>query len=237
MSAHGQHALAVVTADRGSGNSLGNYVDGLLAQIDQAGWAGPKIVSADGWVRGWPDGWQALTDRAGGGVANHFRAMEAAFATGAAFATIFEDDVELCRNALAYIDRVCGAIPDDVAFVTWFDGQVSARAQPSRDRVWLVRIPGKDFAMLQAVTYPRRTLQRLLESPLRAGWPTPGTADLLVGQIVHPQEVAIHVPALVQHIGESSLCQDRGATLEGVRVSRTYARERDALGLLAGGGW
>jgi hypothetical protein len=128
---------------------------------------------------------------------------------------ILEDDVELCRNALTYIERT--PIPHDLDFITWFDGHIiQSGASPG-----IYSVPAERFFCLQGVTWRRSTAERLLRSPEAAAWPDRHSGDTLIGKILRGRRYGVHVPNLIQHIGAQSIC-NRGQRLEGVRTAANY---------------
>jgi hypothetical protein len=77
------------------------------------------------------------------------------------------------------------------------------------------------FSCLQAISWPLHSAARLLRSPRVALWSEPHRGDLLVRDILAPGVYGVHIPNLVEHRGEQSLCNP-GAPLSGLRVARNY---------------
>jgi hypothetical protein len=217
--------LIITTSGHRGAQCLGR----LLAQIRDARWNGPRFIVCDGPpVRA--SGWNVVaTPHRQGQRRTYWRALALGVAETRASADdrilIFEDDVELCRNALAYMQRT--PLPDGLDFVSWFDGHmINHRASPG-----VYPLPAEKFFCLQAVTWRRSTAERLLRSPAAAAWSDRHSGDTLIARILTGRRYGVHVPNLVQHIGAQSICNP-GQTLAGVRTANNYpGRSFDAARL------
>src|SRR3954467_11478207 len=85
------------------------YLGQLLKQIGASGWKGPRVLVSDGptpLVTGWPT---ASSPRCEGQMRTYWRAMALGLDQARKHRTdrvvILEDDVELCRNALQYLEH------------------------------------------------------------------------------------------------------------------------------------
>lgn len=136
------------------------------------------------------------------------------------YLTFIEDDVSMCRNALSYMARV--GIPQDLSFVSWFTYDYDYATPPmqrqtphpseSRTAVLGVR-PSRYFILIQACTFPRRTVERLLRCPrITSEWPKREGHDEMVAWALGDALYATHFPILVQHTGglNSAVVLDRG---------------------------
>ncbi len=146
--------------------------------------------------------------------------------------TILEDDVVLCRNALAYMERV--QLPENLDLVSWYDGhaveRISLPGRPAGGHI--VAVQAERFACLQAVTYPQRTIRRLLEAPAAARWREPHGGDNLIAEVLRGRHYGVHLPNLVDHVGADSIVSP-GQSLEGMRRARNFpGADFDALQLL-----
>lgn len=123
----------------------------------------------------------------------------------------FEDDIELCRNAIRRMATI--TIPPDVAFMSFHD----VKEAPPLTPAGIYRVPaagrdGNGFWGAQAMVFPQRTLAYL--APLdpfeprrwRDSWKRHGDRVLehYVGLSPWPH-YAVHIPCLVKHLGEISI--------------------------------
>jgi hypothetical protein len=172
---------------------------------------------------------------------NFLRALRAGVASGADRITLLEDDLELCAGFVARVDAQ--PVPDGCAFISWFDpflnqprsvlgaagGIVNQPKEPiAPGLVGFVRRICSMFYCCQALTFTRESALEIIHSPIAAFWPTPNEGDMLIAQVFRHRDYAVHVPALVQHVGELSLCNP-GTPLKANRISHHYAgRDFDA---------
>jgi hypothetical protein len=219
--------IVLVTTCQRPGSS---YVETLLASIDASGWRGRRLLVADG-PYATSSGWQvAESPTRLGQMRTYWRALrlgiEEARRFGTDRITIFEDDVEICNNALSYMERA--RFPDSLDFMTWFDGHVV----PPGSQQGVYPVPAQYFFCLQGVTWRRSTAERLLAAPQAQSWPEPHRGDILIARILAGRTYGVHVPNLVQHRGDVSLCNP-GQGLVGVRTAANYpGAQLDALQLV-----
>jgi hypothetical protein len=211
--------LIIITAGHRGAACVGR----LLAQVRDAGWSGPRFVVCDGPpVRA--SGFATLaSNRRQGQRRTYWRALalgvEESRRDGDDRILILEDDVELCRNALEYIERT--AVPAGLDFITWFDGHM-LRAGAGAG---IYSVPAEKFFCLQGVTWRRATAEALLRSPEAATWSDRHSGDTLIARILRGRRYGVHVPNLLQHIGAQSICNP-GQKLAGVRTANNYPGRR-----------
>lgn len=195
------------------------YLSRLMRQIDASGWKGRRLLISDGppsLLTAWPT---SATSRRLGQKKTYWRALAVGLEEARRHRTdrilILEDDVELCRNALQYMERA--RLPDVLGFVTWFDGH----AIPPRSSPGIYPVAARYFFCLQGVTWRCATAEWLLRSPAAAGWKHPHAGDALIARVLTGRHYGVHVPNLVQHLGAASVCNP-GERLAGVRVANNY---------------
>jgi hypothetical protein len=218
--------LIITTTATGRGAA---GLERLLRQIADAGWRGPRFLVCDGppvQAGGWVT---VASGRRQGQRRTYWRAL----ALGVEQTRgrderilILEDDVELCRNALPYIERA--PIPPGLDFITWFDGHVMDPGASAG----IYPVPAEKFFCLQGVTWRTTTAQTLLRSPEAAAWPDRHSGDTLIGKILRGRRYGVHVPNLIQHMGAQSICNP-GQRLEGVRTANNYPGARFDASLFA----
>lgn len=127
---------------------------------------------------------------------------------------------------MSYIARLL--VPEDAAFVTWFtyDYDYSSPPHPlpavhpaTLGRPVLARRSSRYFILTQCCTFPRRTVERILDCPLAsANWPKRNAHDELISWALGDAPYAAHFPVLVQHTGglnsAVSLDQARSASID-----------------------
>jgi hypothetical protein len=207
--------LLITTCGPRPGDSLGK----LRRQIDES-WSGRRILVSDGPTTVAADGWTiAATARREGQKPTYWRALaigvEEARRTGDDRLLILEDDVELCANALAYMERA--RLPPGIEFVTWYDGHIVKPGAVAG----IYPANAQYFICLQGVTWPLATAEKLLASPIAAAWDECHGGDILVAKILRARPYGVHVPNLVQHLGAESICSP-GASLAGARTAANY---------------
>jgi hypothetical protein len=195
------------------------YLSRLVRQIDASGWGGRKLIISDGpppVLTSWPT---SATVRREGQKKAYWRALAVGLEEARRHHTdrilILEDDVELCRNALHYMQRA--RLPDVLKFVTWFDGH----AVPPRSSPGIYPVHAQYFFCLQGVTWRAATAEVLLRSPMAAAWKQTHAGDVLIAKILSGRHYGVHVPNLVQHLGAASVCNP-AERLAGVRVANNY---------------
>lgn len=201
------------------GHRHAQCLDRLTAQIRDAGWSGPRFLVADG-TAARASGWTTLASpRRQGQRRTYWRALALGVQQTRAAADdrilILEDDVELCRNALGYMQRA--PIPAGLDFITWFDGHMIREGSTPG----VYPVPAEKFFCLQGVTWRRSTAEMLLRSPAAAAWPDRHSGDTLIARILAGRRYGVHVPNLLQHIGAQSICNP-GQQLAGVRTANNY---------------
>jgi hypothetical protein len=195
------------------------YLSRLVRQIDSSGWSGRKLIISDGpppLLTSWPT---STTVRREGQKKTYWRALAVGLEEARRHQTdrilILEDDVELCRNALPYMQRA--RLPDVLGFVTWFDGH----AIPPRSGPGIYPVHARYFFCLQGVTWRCATADTLLRSPVAAAWKPIHAGDALIAKVLAGKRYGVHVPNLVQHLGAASVCNP-AERLAGVRVANNY---------------
>ena len=197
-----------------------HYLGRLLRQIDAGGWKGRRFIVSDGPPTIISGGWQvtATTKREGQKKA-YWRALAVGLEESRKSSDdrilILEDDVELCTNALRYMERA--RLPVMLDFVTWFDGHVI----PAGAAQGIYPVNAQYFFCLQGVTWKAATAEALLTSSIAANWGELHSGDILVAKILRGRRYGVHVPNLVQHLGSESICNP-GQKLTGVRTSNNY---------------
>ena len=218
--------VLIITTAGGRGAAC---LDRLMGQIRDGGWRGPRFLVCDGppvQASGWPI---AASGNRQGQRRTYWRALalgveQTRGARDERF-VILEDDVELCRNALQYIEAA--PIPKGLDFITWFDGHImQAGSSPG-----IYPVPAERFICLQKMTWRRTTAEILLRSPEAAAWPDRHSGDTLIGKILRGRRYGIHVPNLIQHVGAQSICNP-GQQLVGVRTANNYPGQRFDAALL-----
>jgi hypothetical protein len=137
--------------------------------------------------------------------------------------TFVEDDVEMSLNSLPYIARL--QVPGDVAFVTWFTYDYDYSSPPhtllephpsTLDHPVLACRSSRYFILTQCCTFPRRTVERILDCPLAsANWPKRDAHDELISWALGDSPYAVHFPILIQHTGglNSAVSFDRARSI------------------------
>lgn len=249
--------IYVMTSPR-PGEDRWLYFRPLVAAIKREGWEDGLYVLVDGTEEdaaevaelapGWmvhrhakrPDIWL------GGNKWPYWRLLELARETTPALgdAVLLEDDIELCRNAIGRMALF--PIPRDVDGVHFFNG-FYFRGEKTHPGLW--RTPAGVMGC-QAIKFPRRTLDRLVEWKSAEEWQKHNESDVALGlaQARLGLRFGCHMPDIVQHVGAVSLVShgmmeqadipkegrgDADRTLGG-RVSINYPGPRyDAMGLFA----
>lgn len=128
-----------------------------------------------------------------------------------------EDDVSFARNAVRRMATF--PIPDDLAWVQFFSPMV-IRTFDTYPGLW--RPPAGSSSFLQAAKFPERTLQRLIEWQENAAEFSISQASDSALAIFAPLlglSYGVHVPDLVQHVGELSEAQEDTKELKDRRTS------------------
>jgi hypothetical protein len=181
-------------------------------------------------------GWQMvpLGQRTGSTLAmNHALVRAAQEARDVLF---FEDDVYLCRNAVRRMRQV--TVPDRCGCLTFFDMKEVPRDSPAGLYRRMPRqIRDWSFWGCQALKLPADMVRWLADrnwGACRVGG-TRMASDTVLGRLIveHPDrnEVAVHIPCLVQHVGHLSACFP-GLPLTAKRTASNFAgAEFDATSL------
>lgn len=215
------HTLAVLTAERPK-DSLAGMTDSL-SRAGIGGWAGPRLLVSDGRHEDLPWNWTSIVHpHRRGSAAGFVSVLRHALANDPDldYLTFFEDDISLCRNALTYMAGV--VIPQDLAFLSWFTYDYDYASPPHtrqvphpselKNPVLGVR-PARFFILIQACTFPRRTIERLLRCPkITCHWPKREGHDEMVAWALGDSLYGTHFPIIVQHTGglNSAVVLDRG---------------------------
>lgn len=227
------HVLALQTAPRPA-DMLGK----TFASLYSAGagdFRGVKILGFDGPLKDLelvPPGWEVFVGERVGSARAFVRILRWALTVDPDldYLTFVEDDVELCRNALAYVARL--RMPEDVAFVTWFTYDydyssprhvVLGEHPASLGRPILACRSARYFILTQCCTFSRYTVERVLSCPMAAErWPKRDAHDELISWALGDSLYAAHFPILVQHAGglNSAVSLDRAREFE---ISRGLA--------------
>lgn len=215
-----RHFYALLTAtDSELAAARADYLTGTLAQLTDQGLREPDL--------------QLFIDSQRVGQCwNYLRALQAGYDSGKPLITIFEDDIVLCRNAIARIDA--SDVPADCAFICWCDTFLDrprpvakgpfVENQPKErgpDAPGYVRRVSALFYCSQALTFTRGSARTVLDSSLTRIWSAPNEGDTLIAQIFRHDYYAVHYPSIVQHIGLVSLCNP-GSPLKKERVSHHF---------------
>jgi len=249
-----EHVLAVMSCA-----GRGKYLTKTISSLVRAGlvrWDGPKILVHDGPMDEDASnaatalvhaGWVVHTSSETLGQAQTFLHVLAATSEVPDFQmlTMFEDDVQLARNALDYIRRTEFDI--DLALISWFTTQnkqspieqpflhISAAANftPTNAAITLPAetahaVLERYYPSNQAITLPAETASAILSSGKLAAWPERHGADRIFWE-VPGTPCAVHYPSLVQHVGG----EDSRVGNTGSRMSPTFRGEGfDALSLI-----
>lgn len=244
------HVLAIMTAKREPPT-----LEDTLTSLEKAGgvlsWPGPAFLVSDGTYRAnrridWPLLETCLTHGSARTFVSTLR-YSLAVDPDLENLTILEDDVVTCRNALAYVATT--KVPSDVAFITWFtyDYDFSTpHPHPTNppSGASLGCRSTRYFILTQACTFPRTTIQRILDCPRASQhWPKHHAHDELISWALGDSLYAAHFPGLFQHVaGENSAVtlasrrglSDGGNAQAGARISPYYVGDDfDALSLRA----
>ena len=198
------HVLVVQTCNE-------HRLRAVMYALDKAGlerWQGPKLIIADGFTpkqNTLPKGFMvAASPTQDGQAKTFFRGLQLASSSwpDIRYITFFEDDVVLAQNALDYIQRI-----DDSQFslISWY---THTRALRTR-RPMFLRISSSEFSRIPAITLRTPFVRRMLESDVVKQWTERHGADMVFAKFATP--VAVHFPAIVDHVGEVSLTGNHGS--------------------------
>ena len=202
-------------------------MEATTLQIDESA-RGPKTLLVDGVDALPPAGWDVVYHpRPCAPPQNKWTAWEAFRISDRAGGDLcfFEDDLEFCKNAPSFIEDF--AVPDDLAFVTFFS--------PWIDPTWpigLWRHHAHSYTMGQALKFSRRTVRELAACKEEAMSIAPGGFDEALHHIAVERRwrYGIVNPGIVQHVGVESVVGN--GPLTGIRVTKNFVgRKFDANGL------
>jgi len=182
----------------------------------------------------------------GGNKWPYWKILELARDTSGPFgdAVILEDDVELCRNAVARMTLL--PVPRDLDGIHFFNG-FYFRGERVHPGLW--RTPAAVMGC-QAIKFTRRCLERLVDWRTKPEWQKFNESDNAIGlaQARLGLKFGCHMPDIVQHVGAVSVVshgmfaeagvpedgrRDADRTLGG-RVSVNYPGARfDAMSLFS----
>lgn len=142
-----------------------------------------------------------------------WRAFEVARELGADRTLFLEDDVTCARGALGVMAAT--EVPDDLAFVSFFNGRAEEKAETPRPylhRVPLLGRDGRGFWGSCAILVPRETLDFLVGfDPMLVETPFPlepdGCADMVIAWLLCRSRwhfYGLRIPCLVAHVGDVS---------------------------------
>jgi len=155
--------------------------------------------------------------------------------------TIVQDDVEICRNFVPYLAQYLPHFERFQTVIQWFmNGGAFNAAYDVYKALLLEQTPDR-FLSTQAVTYSHNTAANILaylkkaEPGLRPddlGCKHGDDAIVRDALIWIGKPYYIHVPALVQHVGEDSVVAPGLTLYDGFRQSKCYVgRGFDAMTL------
>lgn len=176
-----------------------------------------------------------------GALPNAIRCFEQALKFEGPF-TIVQDDIEVCKNFGRYIVQYMGMLEQLNMPIMWYsyphlwnDGW-----QPSK--TLLVQYEPERFLNTQAVSYPSKLAGRIHGDlcEMLGGFIKPDDLGFFHGDdqciqrslCVRRREFFVHIPNLVQHVGEESIVAPGLTLYDGYRQSRCYVgRGFDAMQL------
>lgn len=246
-----QPTIGVLTCRR---PKRANYLLSTVAQIDAQGGGAVarKVVFVDGddgfaeEIRpALPSTWSVVPLGK-----NAFSAGAAAYKRGLAYLAefkrdvlMFEDDLDFSRNAVARM--IATPVPLNAGLLTFFDmKEFSAETtpgiyclRPSRDPIHCRTRPQIEAFLglwgSQCFRYPADMVSWLVAQDWTKTALWPHGQDLVVGNMVeqHPtrHRIAVHLPCLVEHVGQISAYTPFG--LEGRTATQFIGRDADALAL------
>lgn len=202
------------------------YLEGTLRAIDAAGAAqfeGKKTVYVDGPATGYEwivplTGWviDSLHRESRGTRPSLWQILHRAALAGAPYLLHFEDDIRLCRNAIAAMAAI--DVPPAFGFLSFFQQNAGMPDTPGFHGL----PPGRTWWGAQALKVPARSLHRFkkdVSAPpenYRSGECDVWLGDHLRGGVL--------LPSIVRHIGEeSAIPTQKGERATGHRAGLQYA--------------
>ncbi len=216
--------LVVLTSARKN-----NYLEKTLDCINKQTWRGKKILWSDGEL---PEtkgtyGWKIIV-REKQGPPNTFAFWDMLNYCNCECEDIlfFEDDILLSKNCLEYIQKI--GCPEPYSYISWYDGLFKPTIVVPK--IW--NIDGSEIISCQARTIPIRTIEYLCKYRYSDQWEPRymSGSDAVMAKALKGKLAGIHVPSLVQHIGEESLVMPEGSALMDYRVSATWKGEEFDIG-------
>lgn len=198
--------LTVLTCARGK-----SYLANTLASLDRggAGCVKDRCILVDGPLDGiacrprWSI--DRLSAAPSGSLNAMFNAFRFALDRGAERLLYFEDDVIVCKNA---VPRMLEVDVGDLAFVSFFDMKEMPESAPhGLHRMSPMGRDGRGFWGAQALLLPRRTLEFALAcEPRIRRFGNKQSGETLLGYelLKAGYEYGVHVPNLVEHVGDVS---------------------------------
>lgn len=155
--------------------------------------------------------------------------------------TVLQDDVEVCKNFVPYMAQYLPHVERFRTIIQWFCNGHNVNQEWHVDRAQLLERNPDKFLSTQAVTYPREVAAYILPWLVRiCAEVNSDDRGAKHGDDMHIQSVLrarqqnfyIHVPNLVQHVGEDSMVGPGIGLYDGFRQSKCYAgRGFNALSL------
>jgi len=229
-------SIAVLTCQR-----PGFYVGETISQIVREGGASlPRRIFIDGSeefkkalayrIRPYGgDDWELIRLGEGLGSSEAMRRLVVQSAEEKRDLLFFEDDLLLCRNAVKRM--ITQHVPDDVGIITFFDmKEIKPDAAPGLYRRPANGTDGRGFWGAQCLKFPSESLVWLAEHDWmeECQGDFRMASDILMGRVMvkHPSRsrLAVHVPCLVEHVGQASAC------FPGVSLSPRWRRATNFMG-------
>ena len=211
--------IAVLTCDRPNGF----YLPDTVRQIDREGGAElERKIYVDGTAEfverlkrrlraGGAQGWKFMRLGENLGSTEAMRRLVVESANSERDLLFFEDDLQLCRNAVRRM--AAQRVPDDAGVVTFFDmKEVAPGAAPGLYRRPADGHHGSGFWGAQCLRISREALAYLagrnwLEE---SRGDSRMASDILMGRHLakhaRRRHLAVHIPNLVEHVGHASAC-------------------------------
>ena len=202
--------IVVSTCPRPNGVS---YLMQTLSNIDKEGGMHiDKLILSNGEMNECPSAWDYLETHHALPIStrtNLWQAFSIAKTRNVDSLLFFEDDIVLCKNAVARMLEV--DCPSHCTFVSFFDNN---RGRSSKWGIQTSSLPkdfnGQLFHGTLAMSFPKKTIEFLADKDpfsLRTDQPH-RQADTVMAEICATSpwpHVAHHIPSLVRHVGEISV--------------------------------
>jgi len=160
--------------------------------------------------------------------------------------TVLQDDAELCAGFVEYVDTFTKDVRNLDLVIQWYAHPWVAPKCQKEDRATFYQHWGGNYLVSVATTYSaswaekvRARLADAVESDVRDDHGTLHGDDALIAQVLDFSGGTfwVHVPSLVQHIGDVSMVAGRKVSLAShdARQSRCYVgKDFDARSLIPG---